>query len=203
MLATQLEYQKDLVEVEKLLREAIAVTKNSLGESHIELAEIYSRLGKLLKDQPKRNQEAEELFEKAIAIHETNIYAASPDEGLSYSNLEEFLTSTNDRLQAKEAFEHPISANMYIGLGQLLIKVDRLEEAEQCLRRAVQIDEITQLPNSPDLGESYSALAGFLKSQGRLDEAEKLYQKALAIFEESLGPDNIITQIAKARLEPS
>ncbi|CAM9963441.1 unnamed protein product, partial [Ascophyllum nodosum] len=48
--------------------------------------------------------------------------------------------------------------------------------------------EETLGPRHPDVALSLNNLAGLLLSQGKYDDAESLYKRALAILEEALGP---------------
>ena len=44
--------------------------------------------------------------------------------------------------------------------------------------------------NHPDLGQSLNNLGLLYKNQSRYVEAEQFYKKALAIWEQTLGPNN-------------
>lgn len=74
----------------------------------------------------------------------------------------------------------------YSSFGTALRRMERWEEAEVALRRAVDLDEAHR-PNSADLAHSLDLLGGFFVhtaragNQRRLDEAAKLRQRALAL----------------------
>ena len=53
----------------------------------------------------------------------------------------------------------------------------------------------------PDTAASLNNLAGLLESRGRLDEAEPLYRRALAILESVLGPEHPNTVTVRGNLE--
>jgi CHAT domain-containing protein len=84
---------------------------------------------------------------------------------------------------------HASTADAYGQLGQVLLKLDRLDEAETWLRRAADIAE-------PLLGQDYGAsskpfrlLAELLEAKGRDGEAEALYTKATAGAEKSASSE--------------
>lgn len=45
-------------------------------------------------------------------------------------------------------------------------------------------------PGNLDVAAALAALTGLLDGQGQYDEAEALYQRAIAVFERTLGPEH-------------
>jgi tetratricopeptide (TPR) repeat protein len=86
--------------------------------------------------------------------------------------------------------EHPKVAICLNNLAGLLSDTNRLAEAEQLMRRALEIDEASYAPSHLDLALRLYNLAGFLCRRNRFAEAEPLYRRALAIDEASYGPDH-------------
>ena len=61
-------------------------------------------------------------------------------------------------------------------------------------------DEASYGPDHPDLARVLLNLAYLLRTDGRIDEAEPMFRRALAIFEASYGRDHPHTAIARAHL---
>jgi tetratricopeptide (TPR) repeat protein len=77
--------------------------------------------------------------------------------------------------QAREAFEvavdlDPHGVLAHYNLGAVLERLGGEGEAEACYRRALDLDE-----NIPSMVEANAALGALLRRQGRLDEAEEVY----------------------------
>ena len=70
-----------------------------------------------------------------------------------------------------------------VWLGLLYKQLDRLADAEPLLKRALDNSERTQPANSSLVATRAHHLAGLYQDQGRSDEAEALYKRALAIRE--------------------
>ena len=55
-------------------------------------------------------------------------------------------------------------------------------------------------PDHLDTAQSLNNLAALYDNQGKYEQAEKLYQRALAIAEKALGPDHPATKIVRSNL---
>ncbi len=55
--------------------------------------------------------------------------------------------------------------------------------------------------NHPDVAQSLNNLALLYKSQGKYEQAEPLFQRAVAIMERALGLDHPNTRIVRDNLE--
>ncbi|MFB3131729.1 MAG: tetratricopeptide repeat protein, partial [Rhodothermales bacterium] len=66
---------------------------------------------------------------------------------------------------------------------------------------ALTIFEQVLGPDHPNTVKSLNNLAGLLDSQGKYDEAEPLYRRALGIFENALGPDHPNTITARKNFQ--
>ncbi|MBL9104242.1 MAG: tetratricopeptide repeat protein [Myxococcales bacterium] len=80
---------------------------------------------------------------------------------------------------AREAFEVAIDVDptgplQHYNLGAVLERLDREAEAERCYRRANEAD-----PSGGSMFEATSALGAMLRRQGRLEEAEQVYDNYL------------------------
>ena len=66
---------------------------------------------------------------------------------------------------------HPMANSARNNLGLLLVQQDRLDEAEACYHRAIELD--------PDFGRAHSNLGRLLLQQERFDEAEASFRRAI------------------------
>lgn len=81
--------------------------------------------------------------------------------------------------QARNAFEiavdlDPTGVLQHYNLGAVLERLGQEGRAEDCYRRALELDE-----NVPSMVEANAALGALLRRQGRLDEAEAVYDSYL------------------------
>jgi tetratricopeptide (TPR) repeat protein len=105
--------------------------------------------------------EAEQLFRRAIAIHEKSLGPDSDWVATELSNL-----------------------------GKLLKDLNRLADAEPALRRALSIHEKIFGPDHFSVSQDLTNLGGLLRASNRLAEAEPLMRRALAIDKKSFGPNH-------------
>ncbi len=165
-LAMLLKETNRLAEAEPLYRRALAIDEASHGPNHPDVARRLNNLAALLRA-TNRLDEAEPLFRRALAIYEASYGPDHPTVATALNNLAELLRATN-----------------------------RLDEAEPLFRRALAIDEaIATAPTTPTSpppqqpGELLRQPPGRAEphpgicdsATNRLDEAEPLYRRALAI----------------------
>ncbi len=117
------------------------------------LAVLYQKLG--------RNQDAEPLYKRALAIREKALGAEHPQVMTTVSNL----------------------GALYRGMG-------RLAEAEALFKRSLAFDEKTRGPDHPDVADSLFNLAAIYWVQNRTEAVEPLFKRALAIREKAFGPNH-------------
>jgi len=99
-----------------------------------------------------------------------------PDSGFAWKTLGVALQlqGKDSLLALQKATEHlPNDAEAHSNMGNTLLDMGRLDEAEASYRRALKI--------KPDFAEAHSNLGNILKELGRLDEAVTSYQRALRI----------------------
>ncbi|KAJ8598953.1 hypothetical protein CTAYLR_009932 [Chrysophaeum taylorii] len=187
-LAMLLINQGKLEEAGPLFRRAIEIGKVTLGKNHPVLAAWLNNLGLLLYNQvddlgskwqrdstQDKLEEAEPLFRRAIEIG-----------------------------KVARGENHPDLATWLNNLAVLLHKQGKLEEAEPLFRRAIEIGKVT-------LGENHRGLAARLNNlglllynqvdylgskwqrdstQGKLEEAEPLFRRAIEIGKVTLGENH-------------
>ena len=89
-----------------------------------------------------------------------------------------------------EAFgaQDPRLATSLHNAGELYTKLERYDEAERFLQRALSIREKT--PENEETARTICALARLNQGRGVKDKAERLYRQSLAIREKVLGKDH-------------
>ena len=76
------------------------------------------------------------------------------------------------------------------GLPQFLKLNPRINLWQLCARRAVAIRTKALGPDHPQVAADFVAIAALLEAQGKYDEAESMYRRALMIFGRWFGPDH-------------
>jgi tetratricopeptide (TPR) repeat protein len=94
---------------------------------------------------------------------------------------------------AEETFGASILAWALHELGDLLSSGDRLKQAEEMYRRALQGYEKARGPEHTSTLDTVNNLGLLYAKQGRLDKAEKIYQRALQGKEKAWGPEHAST----------
>ena len=107
---------------------------------------------------------------------------ARPDRHQGYGRWAETLVQLGDLEGAAKAYRHAIEAVSFPSrswtdyrhqLADVLVRLNRLEEAEKWLREVAQ--------RKPQLDRGYLKLATFLHGQSRFEEAVKCYEQALKV----------------------
>jgi tetratricopeptide (TPR) repeat protein len=122
----------------------LAWRRKTLSSGHPAIATSLNNLAVLYKNQG-RLQEAEPLYQEALAIYRQALPSG-----------------------------HPSIANSLNNLAMLYKNQGRLDEAEPLLKEALAIRRQALPSGHPDIATSLNNLAGLYKAQGRLQEAEQL-----------------------------
>lgn len=138
-----------------------------------EAARLLNEAGRYLYDHAQYTEyaEAEQLYQRALAIREQILESEHPDTATTLNNL----------------------ADLYLAQ-------KRNKQAEQLYQRALAIREQVLGSLHSDTAISLSNLARFYRHQGKFERAEPLYQRALAIQEQILGFQNASTAMTLYRL---
>jgi tetratricopeptide (TPR) repeat protein len=154
---------------EELLRLEAAQTWLRHAESHLEganamhtafAAEVWTHAA-LLAEESGRFDDAEALYERAIALH-AELFGPDDVHGA--------------------AAHHNLAA--------VFIRRGKPDEARRLYRRAIEMREGAFGPDHPDVASSLTGLATVERSEGNLEVAADFYRRALAIREDTLGPDH-------------
>lgn len=175
-------------EAETFDRRALALAERQFGSESSQASLRMSNLAATLKD-TNHLEEAESLMRRSLAIDEKKLAQLSqrPDSSESEFRVASLYLARNLN-----------------NLAQLLHAKNRLEEAEQLMRRALDIDnriveQLFSLPNPPDnelqyvvpkLATDLNNLARLLQNTNRFTEAETLFRQALSIDEWFFGPEH-------------
>ena len=202
LLGIALREEGRYAEAEPVLRQALAMHEQSLGQVHPNVAASLNNLATLLQI-TNRLAEAEILFRRALAIKEKHFGPDHPEVAIAMVNLGVLLLLADRLAEAEPLYrralpvyeksfgpEHPEVGVALANLAQLLVKTNRLAEAEPLLRRALAIEEKSFGPEHPKVSSSLGILATLLRETNRQAEAEALYRRALATKEKTLGPEH-------------
>ena len=95
-----------------------------------------------------------------------------------------------EKVGEKYGTEHPRYAIALKALANIFQNIDRIEEAESLMRRALEIDERSFGPEHPDVAEDLRDLSVILRNLNRVGETEALLNRSLAIEEKYFGPQH-------------
>ncbi len=184
--------------------EVIRVRKSLLGPEELDTLHSICSLGQVLFHQSKYS-EAERMLRESLAKRERTLGMDHSDTNLNVGHLAEVVRGLRRYDEAEALYKRALAGheddlgddliamkNMD-NLGSVLRDAGRLEEAEECVRKAFDARErCTGEFSLPTLG-SVSHLAMILRLRGNLDEAEVMNKRALAGFERVLGREHHFT----------
>jgi CHAT domain-containing protein len=122
------------------------------------LAEVYSGMG--------RDDEAEQLYKRALAVMEKTGAIDSADMAPELTNL-----------------------------AAIYERQSRYAEAEPLFKRALALREKARPPGHPDIGQSLNNLATLYEKQDRHGDSEPLFKRALAIYQKIPGAERAIATL--------
>jgi tetratricopeptide (TPR) repeat protein len=163
LLLTLGEYQRRRAvypEAETLLKRALQIAQEVLGEQNLETARAYNELGRLFQNLA-HYVEAEPLLLRALAIRQQ--------------------LAGEQTLPAAESLNY---------LGKLYHSQDKFAQAEPLLEEALHIRKSLLGPDHFIVSDSLTSLAEFYRSQENYAQAELLHQQALDIRLRLFGEDH-------------
>lgn len=188
-------------EADQLYSAALDLQKRILPDGHHEIATTLSNYGNMLRLQ-ERYAEAVPYLEEALAIRKK---ALPPDHpavltslnmlAISYSDqgrLEESLALAQEVLARRQAKlgEHTQVAGSLLTVGATLRKLGRVEEAEDHIRRSLEMYRGALSDDHLDVARVQQHLGLLLAGMGRTDEALVELEAALAKRKARLQPDH-------------
>jgi len=197
---------------ENLVRQALLITRESLGDEHPDTAAGINNLANICL-QCGNYSEAEALHRQTLAIRERVLGTENVDTAESLNNLAILSEKSGNYATAESLYRHALDiykkiftlvgqpeklSSILFNLAGLLSKTGDQEGAEAMLRQVLAMTEKIFGRKHPKTGTCLSNLSLVLSKQGNHGEAESLCQRALGILEESVGhnhPDTAICLI--------
>jgi len=189
-------------------KKALEIRLEKLGDKHPDTAKSYEAVGNVFFKEANF-ESAEEMYQKALEID----LEAQPDNHLVLSDRYRYMVivltaqrkfdeaikmskqSLARRLHIHGREDHSEIASEYVGIGVLLVKRNRLDDALQMFDRVIEV--CNRLGPGGDNRKSLAAALGsqalIRQEQGDLEAATELFEEALAIRFEVFGemhPDN-------------
>src|SRR5579859_4697618 len=185
--------------VESLLRRALSLREQLLGEAHLDVAPTLHALALLTQEQGQY-EEAESLHQRALRLREQALGDAHPEVASSLNNLAELYVRQGKYEEAEPLLkralhlreqslgpEDPLAAAPLNNLAVIYVEQGRYAKAEPLLKRALRLREQALGDTHPDVAAELNNLAELYARRGKYEEAESLFQRALHIFEQALG----------------
>lgn len=190
--------QAKLNEAERLVRDALAVTRRTLPPSHPAVASATHALGKVLEDRGNYD-EAIRVLEEAVRLRSAP--GADPadlaDSLLELANSHFYAghypqsESLNRRLLSMHrqlyGEGHPLIAEDLINLGAIQHELGQYQRAEDFERQALAINQAFYGSEHYKTATNLTLIARAVIKQNRNDEGEELLQQALRIQEKVFG----------------
>lgn len=188
-------------EAERFLSDALALRRAGLGAVDPAVAESLRSLGELHTLQA-RYDEAEGVLREALAIDEN---ALGKDHLAVAANLQQLaeLARQRGKWPEAEAFLRRVllicelHPDQREALGRALSnlagvywRLDRFDDAEPLMRRALAIDEELLGPDDPRLARTLNNLGLIAQQRRQQVEAEAYFRRALTIKEKTLGTEH-------------
>ena len=203
----------DLERAEPLLRESLATFTEIFGRDSSYAASTMTSLAFLLRSQGELD-EAEPYYQEVLETRRRLYAGDHPDVAQALNNLGVFWYHRGDLKTAEtyqdEAYEmwrrtlepgHPDLASALINLSVLQAKREKYGEAAKGFRQAIEWQRQFLPEDHPDLALAWLHLARTRVQLGEFDAARDDATRAVAIYEETLGPDHDRTRRARAALD--
>ncbi len=188
-------YEGRLQEAEQALETALARLEASEPADSLTLARVRSDYGNILFWQGKlaeseaQERKVWEAYEAALgaehvqtAVHQRNV-AVLLDELDRIDESEAAYRASQAVIERALGPDHVNTAQSYVNLATLLHRRRGLaEEAETLYQKALAVREQKLGADHPVTGQSLQLYALFLVEEGRLEESEAMYRRALELF---------------------
>jgi serine/threonine protein kinase/Tfp pilus assembly protein PilF len=199
----------DLAGAEAPLQEALHLSQSNFGAASQESGHALWILGKLRHQQGQFN-EAKDLYERALAISETNL-APQTDVSAVLDDLAQMYSREQQWALAKQTYEralevdrrvlgddHPRVAMHLHNLAVVAQNMGDLKLAESLYRDAIQRQERAYGDQHPQTATAKGNYGLLLQREGRLAEAEPLLREVVSMRLSLHGPDHY--QVGYARV---
>jgi tetratricopeptide (TPR) repeat protein len=168
--------QGEYTRAERCFREAVALLEEAPGSHGEELGCLLNDLADALYAQGKYDSTTEALYGRALETLERINGRDHPDVANVLNNLAALHQVRGDYRQAEAQSQRSVSI------------LEDILETKRALVAELDADSVTVLKQIHQ--QSLTHLATALRSQARFGEAERLYRSALAIAEDTFGPQH-------------
>ncbi len=194
--ARSLKYQGKYTEAESVYLRALKIAESDKNiTNNPDYPPLLTSVANLYVDL-NRLDEAEPLDLKVFELEKKQYGANSPSLGTIYHNLGRLYIGLGDLDKADEYLTHAVElfekdtsdfdptnrCRGYLHAAQTMYRKDRFADAELYLKKATVVAQVLGDSNS-EVGAIFEMLAKTQQMQGKLDEAEVSYKKAIAISE--------------------
>ena len=188
----------------ELLRESVAIERELEAEGAGSLAIGLQSLGSALVG-ARELDEAEPVLLEALDLDESRLGPEHPGLSPVLSQLSALYRLRGEPGEALPYMERAIDIGRARGgdhadlaydltnLAQVLLELDRLDEAEAAARESVRMSRATDGPDSPFLARAILALGATFRSQERFAEATARFDAALGIAQAALPEGHSFT----------
>lgn len=172
---------------------ALAIREMEVGKDHPDVAAGLQTLASALASAGDFRT-ARPFLERALAIQENTLGPAHPDVARTLVELGDLIHEIGDYEGSRKPYEralrireqalgpdHPDTAASLFRLGRLLYFLDHMAPARELYERALRIQEKSLLNN----------LGPLLQDLGEDEAAKSLCERAVAIYEKVLGPEDM------------
>ncbi|MDZ7758140.1 serine/threonine-protein kinase [Rhodohalobacter sp.] len=204
-------YDIDQDKSEKYFREALRILTEVHGYDKSEILHPLTGLASLLLDREKYD-DAIDLYAQNLKIRKDVFGDNHPSTAEGYGHMGNAYRSAGV-LDSAEYYnrkslnlwkellghDHVVVSGASVGLATTLAEMERFEEAEFLLERALEIQTMQYGENSGALVRG--SLAKLYKQMGQYDAAVDLYREAIAIMENHGGKDHYDTHRMEKELQ--
>ena len=187
-----------------LLESALDIELDAWGPQHPNVAARQASLGVLYR-QEGRYEEAEPYLEEALVVREQVYRSDDPQTTGAMISLAHLYRQQERYDEAEDLFRRVLaiheSTNDQLGvasdlanLSVLYLSNSQFAEAEPVFERALMIEG-----TNPQVLAGLNQLARTAQSEGRSEEAEDIYEWALEVSEDALGPENANTTFLRTQ----
>jgi serine/threonine protein kinase/tetratricopeptide (TPR) repeat protein len=158
-----------------------------------------------------RYQEAQEIYERALALHIAELGETHPHVADVRYDLAMLHVARGDFAVARERFEavlrvhdkstdvaHPVVGNTHLGLSEIALHEGDLQRAREHIMQSLAIHERVYGEGHAKLAPVHERIGAIEFRRGAYEEAIVAYEKALAINVEHLGPTH--SQVGREEL---
>ena len=200
-------------EAEAEYRQAWDAYAKSLGADDPEVAQAMLHVGYVLQEDPRRLNEADSLFRRALEIRRRTFGEMHPLVAATLADMADLRLSMSDTATAlplaRESFairqklygpNHPLSAASIQELANMYARAGRLDLGEALMRSAIPIQRRVRGNDHATVASTEIDLAKIMIDRGEYRDVQPFVDDALRIQRASFGPSHPTTARSEAVL---